>query len=503
MDLLKEKNKRDRKKFASKGIREFGETYFPEYFTLQVPEVHKAIYKDLEDIVREVCEEGHHYSVAIPRGCAKSTILDFLYPLYCVCFNLKRYILVISASQDLANTFLGLMKEELEHNQLLVEDFGLLKGDTWNAETFTTTTGIKVQALGSGTKIRGLRNASFRPDLIIMDDLEEDEGVRSPEQRKKLKDWYYKAVSKVGTKSTDFIFLGTVLHYDSLLMNVLSNPSYKTKKYSAVIKFAEDVEHWAEWEKILTNLDNENRLADAKAYFNLNQDIMLKGTEVLWEQKYSYYDLMVMKVTEGDASFNTEMQNNPINPESAIFSRQWFKYFKVDDIKKEFKDIDLYGSVDASMGKKNTSDPSAIIILGRNRRTGQMYVFEANIKVRHPDQIIEDVAVICEYWQTLLGKRFQAFGVEDIAFQAFFKDTLRKELMKKGVYLNIIGQHSNQDKQLRIEKLQPDIKNGYIKFQTDQRVLLEQLEFFPLAGHDDGPDALEMARRLVGRSITV
>src|SRR5574344_1630158 len=87
LDLLKEKNKRDRKKFAGKGIREFGETYFPEYFTLQVPEVHKAIYKDLEDIVREVCEEGHHYSVAIPRGCAKSTILDFLYPLYCVCFN--------------------------------------------------------------------------------------------------------------------------------------------------------------------------------------------------------------------------------------------------------------------------------------------------------------------------------------------------------------------------------------------------------------------------------
>jgi hypothetical protein len=73
---------------------------------------------------------------------------------------------------------------------------------------------------------------------------------------------------------------------------------------------------------------------------------------------------MVMKITEGDASFNTEMQNNPINPADAIFSREWFKFFTVDDIKKDFKDIDLYGSVDASMGKKNTSDFSAIIILG-------------------------------------------------------------------------------------------------------------------------------------------
>ncbi len=502
MALLKEKNKRERLKYASRGIKEFGETYFPEYFTLKVPEVHKAIYKDLEVVVKEVCEDGHHYAVAIPRGCAKSTILDFLLPLYTICFNLKKYILIISASQDLADNFLGLIKDELEFNTLLVEDFGSLKGDTWNAETFTTSTGIKIEALGSGSKIRGLRNASYRPDLIILDDLEDDEGVRSSEQRKKLKDWYYKAVSKVGTKATDFVFLGTVLHYDSLLMDVLSNPSYKTKRFSAVIHFAEDQDHWAEWTRIITDLSNENRLADAKTYFILNQDIMLKGTEVLWEQKYSYYDLMVMKITEGDASFNTEMQNNPINPADAIFSREWFRYFTVDDIKKDFKDIDLYGAVDASMGKKNTSDFSAIIILGRNRRTGQMYVFEADVKRRHPDKIIEDVARICEHWQTLLGRPFKVFGVEDVAFQSFFKDTLRKELMKKGVYLNIQGISSTQDKQLRIERLQPDIKNGYIMFQRDQLLLLEQLEYFPFAGHDDAPDALEMARKLIGRAIT-
>jgi predicted phage terminase large subunit-like protein len=131
-----------------------------------------------------------------------------------------------------------------------------------------------------------------------------------------------------------------------------------------------------------------------------------------------------------------------------------------------------------------------------------MYVFEADVKRRHPDKIIEDVARICEHWQTLLGRPFKVFGVEDVAFQSFFKDTLRKELMKKGVYLNIQGISSTQDKQLRIERLQPDIKNGYIMFQRDQLLLLEQLEYFPFAGHDDAPDALEMARKLIGRAIT-
>ncbi|MFQ8732058.1 MAG: hypothetical protein ACLSAC_17470 [Enterocloster bolteae] len=41
---------------------------------------------------------------------------------------------------------------------------------------------------------------------------------------------------------------------------------------------------------------------------------MLKGTEVLWEEKLSYYDLMKMRIDEGEASFNSEEQNEPINP---------------------------------------------------------------------------------------------------------------------------------------------------------------------------------------------
>ena len=502
--LLKEKNKRDRIKYASKGIMEFGKTYFPEYFTLRVPEVHTEIYNDLESMMQETRDTGvgHHYAVALPRGCAKSTILDFLFPLYCMCFSLKKYILIISASQDLANTFLGTIKDELEFNVRLLEDFGCLKGDIWNAENFSTANNVKVQALGSGSKVRGLRNKESRPDLIIMDDLENDEGIRSPEQRKKLDDWFFKAVSKLGDKGTDFIFLGTVLHYDSLLVKVLDNAAYTSKKYSAVINWSSNPELWGEWEKILTNMEDKDRVIHAKEYFEERKKEMLAGTKVLWEDKYSYYDLMFMKVTEGDASFNTEMMNNPINPEDAIFSRSWFKFFKLDDIKHEFKYMELYGAVDASMGKKNTSDYSAIVILGRSRRTGQMYVLEANIKRRHPDKIIDDIAEIVDYWQTLIGKRFMAFGVEDIAFQSFFKDTLRARLMQKNVYLNIVGVTNTQDKQLRIERLQPDVKNGYIWFQKDQYLLLEQLEFFPLAPHDDGPDALEMARRLVSRSLT-
>ncbi len=50
------------------------------------------------------------------------------------------------------------------------------------------------------------------------------------------------------------------------------------------------------------------------------------------------------------------------------------------------------------------------------------------------------------------------------------------------------------DKTLRIQTMQPDIKNKYIKFNRRHKRLLEQLVQFPMGAHDDGPDALEGCR---------
>ena len=49
---------------------------------------------------------------------------------------------------------------------------------------------------------------------------------------------------------------------------------------------------------------------------------------------------------------------------------------------------------------------------------------------------------------------------------------------------------------MRIQSLQPDIRNGYLRFRRDQITLLSQLEQFPMGRYDDGPDALAGAVRL-------
>lgn len=78
---------------------------------------------------------------------------------------------------------------------------------------------------------------------------------------------------------------------------------------------------------------------------------MLAGTEVLWEEKLSYYDLMVMKVTEGEASFNSEEQNEPINPEDCVFNEEWFDYYNEAEMDFKDKDFQFFGFVDPSLGK--------------------------------------------------------------------------------------------------------------------------------------------------------
>lgn len=494
---LKEQARRKRVAYASKGILQFGQVYFPQYFTLPSPQVHLDIYSELEEITKPSKQlVGHRKAYALPRGCAKSTILDFLFPLYCICFGIKKYILIISASQTLANVFLEAIKDELEFNEQLIEDFGKLRGDLWRADAFLTSTGIKVESLGAGTKIRGRKNGSYRPDLVVFDDLETDEGVRSAEQRKKLSDWFYKACLKVGTPKTDFVFLGTVLHHDALLVNVLHNPTFKSKRYSAVLSFAERQDLWQEWEEILTELANPNRLEDAKAFYEERKEEMDKGVKVLWEDKYSYYDLMLMKCTEGVSSFNTEMMNIPQSEEDMVFNPAWFSYFEESEI--NVSKLDIFMALDIALGKTN-GDFTALTVLGLDKKTGQMYVLDSIVKRLKPDMTIELVCQTVKFYKDTYKKLPKVLGVETVAFQSYFKDNLRKELMKRGLYVNIQGLKNTENKLVRIERLQPEIKNGYIKFKAKQKLLLEQLEQFPRGKHDDAPDSLEMARRIASK----
>jgi predicted phage terminase large subunit-like protein len=495
-----------RKRLGAFDLEYFGRAYLPHYFVRESPKFHgeldgiweegvmkgKNAIRDAKEISRA---QGCRRAILAPRGHAKSTTFTFKDTLHASVYGYKHYIIILSDSSEQAEGFLTDIKTEYEENAALREDFGDLQGKVWKAGVILLANGVKIEAIGSGKKIRGRRHKQWRPDLIICDDLENDENVNTPEQRKKLRNWFYKAVSKAGDTYTDIVYIGTLLHFDALLANVAKNPQYKTVKYRGVISFAKNEELWSAWEAIYTDLNNDNRQEDARAFFEANREEMLEGTEVLWEAKLSYYDLMVIRVSEGESSFNSEIQNDPIDPESCAFNEEWFSYYKEDEVDFSDSRFLFVGANDPSLGKNKKSDTSAIIALAKDTRTGYMYVVVASIEKRKPDVIIEDAIETSKRLRRDYKKPFTKFRVETVQFQHFFKDVMAQRSAEAGEYLPIEEVNNVQNKDLRIQSLQPFVKNGYIKFNEKHKTLLQQMKEYPMGKNDDGPDALEMAVR--------
>lgn len=501
-----------RRKLGAIDMEFFGRAYFPHYFSRPSPEFHR----ELDAIWQQGVLKGRYpltpadtkaisrlpgvrRAVAAPRGHAKSTNLTFKGTMHSTLYGYKHYPIIISDSSEQAEGFLDNIRVEFEENTAILEDFGPLAGSVWRSNVLVTKTNIKIEAIGSGKKIRGRKHRNWRPDLIILDDVENDENVRTPEQRSKLKNWFDKAVSKSGDDYTDIVYIGTLLHYDSLLAKTLTNPAYRSIKYKAVIQFSQADDLWQQWESIFTDLANDDREADALAFFQAHKAAMLEGTQVLWEEKLSYYDLMVMRVSEGEASFNSEEQNEPINPDDCLFMEEWFEYYNEAEINFRDPVFDFFGFIDPSLGKTKRSDFSAIVTLAKHRSSGYMYVVDADIERRHPDRIIADVLAKERWLRASFGHGYRKLGAETNQFQWFLKEELAKASAKAGLYLPIEEVQQTSDKVMRIQTLQPDVKSKYIKFNRRHKRLLEQLTQFPMGAHDDGPDALEGARSIAKR----
>lgn len=494
-----------RKELAAFDLSYFGRAYLPHYFFRPSPQFHEeldeiwntGVLKSLNPLqsAKTIARmNGSRQAIAAPRGHAKSTNFTFKDTLHSILYQYKHYPIILSDSSEQAEGFLDDIKTELEDNPHIIEDFGQLKGEkVWRSSVLLTKTDVKVEAIGSGKKIRGRRHRNWRPDLFVLDDVENDENVNTPEQRRKLKSWFDKAVSKAGDTYTDIMYIGTVLHYDSLLSKVLSNARYRTKKYRAVISWASNQGLWDEWEKIYTNLFDENHQENARTFYEAHEEEMLEGTSVLWDEKFTYYDLMEMRVSEGTASFNSEMQNDPIDPDNADFNEEWLDYYEADLMDFSKPNFLIVGANDPSLGKNKKSDTSSIIDIALDLNTGYMYVAGASVEKRKPDAIIDDVIETHRRYKRDLKKGYYKFGVETVQFQYFFKEVMAQKALEAGEYIPIEEIQSIANKELRIRSLQPFVKNKWIKFRRDQKELIKQLTEFPMGVHDDAPDGLQMA----------
>ncbi|EAT16074.1 phage terminase large subunit [Desulfuromonas acetoxidans] len=483
---------RERKARAEESLDYFNRTYFPHYFNRPSSGLHKYFAERFPAMIERANKTGFgdKEADAAPRGNAKSTWTTFGLILWAIAFKKRRYALIVSETAPQAKEFLSFIKLELETNERLQQDFPELAGEgpVWREDKIITRNGRKIQAAGSGQKLRGLRHGACRPDLVIGDDLENDESVESADQRKKLENWFFKALMKIGQPDTVFIVVGTVLHYESLLQRLLEKPGWKGRKFKAVLKYAANRKLWDRWEKIFADLTvgKEQAEANADAFFEANKQAMLQGAEVLWPEMEPYYYLMKMRVSDGPAFFDSEKQNEPLNPEDQVFLEEWFVDW--DDDPVDLTGIPHAGACDPSLGNKNKrNDPSAI--LGGRMKDRILYLDIADIEKRKPDRIMTDLLTYHE------RDPFDQLRMETVQFQEFFARQFAQKAHDEDLTINIDEHKPTTDKDLRIIRLQPWIKNGWIRFRSDNYELKRQLIYYRpgnRGGHDDGPDALEM-----------
>ncbi len=475
----------------------FGRAYFPEYCSLPPCAFHHEQYAEMKRI--EESGGGETVIIAAPRESAKSTSWNTIYTANNAVYGKKHYIVLISDSSEQAIDDLKQVKTALEENEYILEDFGKLRGSTtWKTDAILLKNDVLIVAKGSGKKVRGIKHKQYRPDLIILDDIENDENVRSPDQRKYLMNWFNKVVMNAGSKRTDVVVIGTILHYDSLLNNLLEKPGYRTKKYKAVIE-DNNSPLWLDWKEIYTDKSNPNNVEDAYKFFLTHEEEMTAGSRVIWPEAKDIYYYKRKYIDLGPAAYNSEYQNEPVDPETSWITPDDFQYYDGEDGPglPLLEECVVKGALDPSMGKKETSDLSAICTMAKDKN-GYLYVVESDARRRKPDNIIADI------FEKQRRFKYQEFYIEDVAFQAYFAENVQKESAKNGTYLNIVTEPKPKgEKHERIKaQLQPMIKNGYIKFSHRQEPLIEGLIFLGSLKYDDEPESLQQVTALFAQLAT-
>jgi predicted phage terminase large subunit-like protein len=444
-----EEEKRERVLRASTDKFYFFQTYLPHYFFKPPAEFHKELleYADIE---------GEPVFLTAPREHAKSTLCTLGVPLHDIIFEKKHFIIIVSDTEDLAADFCQFIQMELESNERLRGDFGdLIRQGFWKAEDFTTRNGVRVKARGRGQRIRGLRNRQYRPDRIIIDDLENDKNVRNPRLVKETIDWMLTTVLGSMAEDCSFLMIGTLLSRKSVLAEMMN------------MKAEDDPEKPRFFSKIYRAIDE----------FNCP----------LWPEAWSVERLQKRKAQMGSVRFNQEMMNDPRDDEG-LFREEWIRYYHPDEIIG--KTLRKYTAIDPSMESGASNDYKAIITIGIDL-DGIIYVLDAFIRHCSVDTMARVGYTRYEEFNPLV------MSMEENALGEFASSPFKLAAVDKKYQLPLKGIKQTIAKESRIGRISPHVERGLIRFRkghSDQDLLVEQLIYFPSSTvNDDGPDALEGA----------
>lgn len=189
----------------------------------------------------DYCSTHTQCAVAAPRNHAKSTALTLAYGLSELLFRCQDYMILLGSSEDMAVESLGEFSYELHENDNLISDFGIARFITDQKTDMIVECRdghqFRMVARGAGQKIRGRKWRGKRPGLLLFDDVEDDEQVETVDQRRKFRNWFFRAAKQAVRLGGKVRGHGTILNDDSMLANLMKNSQWKTRFYKAHTSF--------------------------------------------------------------------------------------------------------------------------------------------------------------------------------------------------------------------------------------------------------------------------
>lgn len=170
----------------------------------------------------------------------------------------------------------------------------------------------------------------------------------------------------------------------------------------------------------------------------------------------------------------------------------WFTEWPVDPLVKCV-------ALDPSKGVGSKHGDYSAFVMVALGKDGIFYCDADMANDRHCSILVDTAVEI----QRRFNPRF--FGFEINQFQELLVDDVQHAAAVSGVPVPICTIDNRVNKEVRIRRLTPYLSRKLLRFQggsSGAELLVNQMRDFPLGEHDDGPDALEMALRILTEMST-
>jgi phage terminase large subunit-like protein len=393
-----------------------------------------------------------------PRDFGKTTnVSEFLF-FWNHIFRKYNFIVYISVNETKASARLRNAVAEIKTHpiskrlikKIHTDNSTMFECETKDGEMYC------IKAFGAGGSLRGERYKNFRPDIIIVDDIEDPKDAMSKVTRENLRSWFFSDVVPMTHTGRIFV-VGTIVHEDSLLNNLLNNPPEYPHKFTSL------------------------------RYSLLNED----GTAV-WDAKFPLEKIENMKqdaIKQGTLDlFYMEYMGIAISPENQRFKREYFKYISEYEFDKIKGGLNYFTTIDLASSTGSNSDFTAIVTVGVNSENHWFIVDITSGRWDSSDKIKK----IFEVYRKFKPMRI---GIERGIIFKEMEPYMNMEMAKTNTFFLFEELNPYRGKMSKFERieasLQPRYKNGFV-WHVGVRCgsLEDELLLFPKSRHDDKMDAL-------------